>query len=91
MIPLYGAKGAVRWSYYNAASVEDYAVRRHPDGRYALSARVVMADAFRLKQRPLTFVALHDKGSWIWPVLEFNLERGQMQATLGSPVGPPQW
>lgn len=81
----------MRWSYYNAAAIEGYSVRRQTDGRYALNARVVMTDTFRMKQRPLTFVAVHQKGSWMWPVLEFNLERGQMQAQLGSPIGPPEW
>lgn len=86
-----GEKAAVRWSYHNAAAIGRYTVRRQTDGRYRLTARVVMADGFKLKQHPLTFVALHDKGNWIWPVLEFNLEGGQMQAMLGSPVGPPEW
>lgn len=85
--PISGVAGAVMWSYYKAAIIEGYTVvGRGPKGalRWSLSARVVHADAFKLSQRPLVFVAVHERGSWRWPIVEFTLVNNRLTAELGA-------
>jgi hypothetical protein len=85
--PISGVVGAVMWSYYKAAVIEGYTVvGRGPKGAlsWSLTARVVHADAFKLRQRPLMFVAVHERGSWRWPIVSFTLEKGRLTADLGA-------
>jgi hypothetical protein len=85
-----GVVGQIKWSYYVAAAIHGYAVTRSTTGVWHLRATVVMADAFKLKQRPLTFVAPHEKGEWRWPIdtIEMGSTVGpnQIRATLGAPL-----
>jgi hypothetical protein len=81
-----GVVGLVKWAYYNAAAINGYKVSRGTDNVWKLRATVVSADSFKLAQRPLRFVAPHDKGEWEWPITEFNLSGGQLTATLGEPL-----
>jgi hypothetical protein len=52
-----GVKGLIKWSYYTAAQIEGYAVYRDKDGHWTMTATLVLSDAFKMKQRPLMFVA----------------------------------
>jgi hypothetical protein len=52
-----GVNGQIKWSYYTAARIEGYAVYRDKDDRWSMTATIVLSDAFKLRQRPLMFVA----------------------------------
>ena len=84
-----GVVGQIRWSYYTAAAINGYTVTRSKAGEWSLSATVVLADAFKISQRPLLFVAPHEKGEWVWPIdtLEYDSRLGSnLRATLGTPL-----
>jgi len=80
-----GVVGQVKWAYYVAAAINGYTVTRSKDGVWKLSATVVNADAFKMAQRPLLFVAPHEKGQWVWPIHEMQLTDGALTARLGPP------
>ena len=91
-----GVIGHIRWHYHIAAEVQGYTVV--PSGeRWALSCQLVAQDAFKMSQRPLTFVALlvkprdlgggvyGQKTEWRWPLVSFSLaDGGRLTATLGA-------
>lgn len=88
---LRGVVGIVKWSYYNAAAIDGYTVTRDKrTGFWSMTARVVMSDPFKLRQKPLIFVAPfmtpHGKQSWEWRIEDFDLKDGQMTARL-EPLG----
>jgi hypothetical protein len=90
-----GVVGAVKWSYYTAAAVEGYTVTCTKAGEWRLQATVVLSDAFKMAQRPLTFVAMYAKkgldgttvvkSEWRWPIVTVSLEGSHLTATLGPP------
>ncbi len=86
---LTGVVGYVKWRYYTAAAINGYAVTPAAGGRFALVATVVLDDAFKMAQTPLTFVAKHAKGEWRWPIqtLTFDRDHHQLTATLGPLEG----
>jgi hypothetical protein len=64
-----GVNAEIRWSYYVAARVEGYEVAYlDARARWSLSATVVEADAYKLAQRPLMFVAPTQHGAYRWPI-----------------------
>lgn len=93
---LTGVVGHIRWHYYTAAAINGYTVTRSSDGRrWSLSAIVVLSDAFKMTQSPLTFVAMHAKkgldgktivkGEWRWPIKSLTLTGHELSAELGPP------
>lgn len=76
--------GQIKWAYYVAAAINGYSVTREAD-QWTLRGTVVLADAYKLAQRPLLFVAPHAKGEWRWPILALTLIDGRLTATLGAP------
>jgi hypothetical protein len=80
-----GVIGTINWHYYTAAAIHGYTVTRAETGEWSLTATVVLSDAFKLSQRPLTFVAPHDKGEWRWPIQALQLTEGALRASLGPP------
>jgi len=84
---LRGVVGRIKWQYYECAAIEGYTVSRNKRGVWSLTATVVMSDAFKMAQAPLTFVATHAKGEWRWPILTMthNRDTYQLTATLGPP------
>jgi len=98
---LAGVKGAIRWHYYNAAAIEGYTVTCSLDGqRWSLTATVVLSDAFKMAQAPLTFAAMHTKKGldgtcvvkteWRWRILSLSPidpTTKQLTARLGPPEG----
>lgn len=93
---LTGVVGAIKWHYYTAAAIEGYTVTRSKDGtRWGLTATVVLSDAFKMAQTPLTFVAMHTKkgldgktvvkSEWRWPIRSCQLVAHQLSARLGPP------
>jgi hypothetical protein len=82
-----GVVASIRWAYYTAAKIEGYTVTRSKTGQWSVHARVVLADAFKVKQSPLFFVAMHEKGEWRWPIDTDTMELGSN--TLRANLGPP--
>lgn len=80
-----GVVALVRWSYYNAAAINGYTITRDKQRRWRVRATVVNADKFKMAQKPLTFVAPHNKGEWRWPIRDLELRNGQLTADLGPP------
>lgn len=93
---LSGVVGRIDWHYYTAAGLHGYVVtpppkrgvRRAPEWR--LVASVVLHDAFKMAQRPLTFVAKHEKGEWRFPILSYDLRDHKIVAVLGPPERQPK-
>jgi hypothetical protein len=74
-----GAVGCVRWGYYTAAQVRSWTLTPADGGSWALSATVESADAYKVTQRPLVFVAAKQ----IWPVVTLQIEGASLTAVLG--------
>jgi len=83
-----GIVGRIDWSYFVAAAINGYTVTPCADGRWQLHATVVTFDAFKIRQRPLIFIAPHKDGEWRWPITTVDLGEGhgprELQATLGA-------
>lgn len=78
-----GVVGRIKWSYYVAAAINGYKVSRLDDRlTWTLRANVVMADAYKMAQRPLVFEAPHARGIWKWAITDFDLHGGVMTARL---------
>lgn len=76
----------IEWGYYRAAAINGYTVTgTGPKGarRWALRAHVLLADAFKMTQRPLVFVAPHAHGIWRWPLVTWTREGDTLRAELG--------
>jgi hypothetical protein len=83
-----GVVAAVKWQYYTAAAINGYRVARTKDGRWSASGIVVLADAFKMAQRPLVFVAKHKNGEWRWPIQSMAIgpDGHRWTAALGPPL-----
>lgn len=87
-----GAVATVRWSYYDAATIEGFTITRVPGdaAAWAVVGRVVQANAYNLAQRPLRFVVpIVWQGrplDWDWPVRVCAIESGVLRGVLGTPL-----
>lgn len=83
-----GHVAVIKWSYYNAAAVEGYAVVRDDGGVWTATGAIVpgAADAYKLAQRPLYFVAPHKGGAWRWVIDSLTVDRGRFTARLGPMI-----
>jgi len=88
MAVIRGSVGVIKWSYYNAAAIEGYTVNATKDGRWSLHCRILNSDSFKMRQRPLIFVAPHQHGEWRWPIYHetMSITGDRMQADLGQPL-----
>lgn len=78
-----GPAGIVRWGYHCAASLGRWTVTQDESG-HQLTAEVVSADAFKVSQRPLTFVVDRQAGAaWRWPVVSLQVTGQTLTASLG--------
>jgi len=86
--PIRGIVGRIDWGYFAAAAINGYTAHQLADGQWSLHATVVTFDAFKIRQRPLVFVAPHQDGEWRWPIRTVDLGDGpgprELQATLGA-------
>lgn len=86
-----GRGGAIVWGAGPAAELSTWAVARDEHFVFSLSATVVRADRYRLRQLPLMFTAPRPQkpaGLWYFPVLPHTL---QMEgAALTARLGPPE-
>lgn len=84
---LSGVVGHIKWHYYTAAAINGYTVSKARDGTWSLVATVVLSDAFKMAQTPLTFAAKHVKGEWRWPIKSFTVDSNhRLTAQLGPPL-----
>ena len=82
-----GVVGQIKWRAYNAAAVNGFTVSRsYPDHRWTLRGAVVNSDKFKLSLKPLMFVAPTKKGDIYWPIQDYEIKDGRVQASLGPPV-----
>jgi hypothetical protein len=83
-----GVVASIRWADYTAAAVNGYTVTRDPVTRaWSVTGTIVLADAFKLTQRPLRFVAPHAHGQWVWPIeTPVPRQAGPFMAKLGNPI-----
>ncbi len=83
-----GVVAAIKWQYYTAAAINGYSVACAKDGSWSASGIVVLADAFKMAQRPLVFVAKHRKGEWRWPIhtMTIHPDGHRWTAALGPPL-----
>ena len=82
-----GVVASIRWAYYTAAAVNGYTVTRDPVTReWSATGTIVLADAFKLSQRPLVFVAPFKGGEWTWPIVDpVPRVTGPFFVKLGTP------
>lgn len=87
---LTGVVGHIKWGHYTAAAINGYTVAPTTKARtvWSLTATVVLADAFKMAQRPLVFVAKHAKGEWRFPIVRFDRHNDSLTAVLGPPHTP---
>lgn len=82
-----GDKGRIDWGYFPAGAIHGYTVQRQPDETWTLRGTLISFDQFKLRQRPLVFIAAHAHGEWRWPVTTIDVGEGrgprELQATLG--------
>lgn len=86
--PIKGVVGRLDWGYFAAAAINGYTLARDPDGVWSLRGTVVTFDAFKIRQRPLVFVAPHQDGEWRWPVQTVELGEGHGPRELRATLGP---
>jgi hypothetical protein len=83
-----GVVAEIRWGCYTAAGIHGYRLTWKREAReWALSATVVLADAFKIAQRPLVFVAAVRDAEWEFDLqsFEFTGVQGPLTARLGVP------
>ena len=91
-----GVIGHVKWGYANAAIIHGYVVTRSgPKAQpvWSLHAKALWLDPFKVRQRPLDFVAPFGveggkvRGEWRWPVIAVEVGSGgtELRARLGPP------
>jgi len=80
-----GVVASIRWADYTAAAVNGYTATRDPVTKaWSVTGLLVIADAFKLTQRPLRFVAPFTGGEWTWPILDpVPCVAGPFRARLG--------
>jgi len=83
-----GVVGRIEWGYFAAAAINGYTVQRQEDGAWSLTGTVVTFDAFKIRQRPLIFVAPHQDGEWRWPIRTVELGDGHGPRALSATLGP---
>src|SRR4026207_178631 len=87
-VPIRGVVGRIDWGYFAAGAINGYSLTRYADGTWALRGTLVNFDAFKIRQRPLVFIAPHKDGEWRWPVKTLDLSEGHGppggHATLGA-------
>lgn len=86
---LTGVVGRLDWGYFAAGAINGYTAQRQPDGTWVLRGTLVTCDAFKIRQRPLIFVAPHARGEWRWPVQTLDVGEGAGPRALRATLGPP--
>lgn len=83
-----GVVGRIDWGYFSAGAINGYRLHRNADDTWALHGTLVSFDAFKIRQRPLVFIAPHQDGEWRWPVKTVDLGEGHGPRELRATLGP---
>lgn len=86
--PIRGVVGRLDWGYFVAGAINGYTAQRLEDGSWDLTGTLVNFDAFKIRQRPLVFIAPHAHGEWRWPVKTVDLGEGSGPRELRATLGP---
>lgn len=86
--PIRGVVGRIDWGYFAAAAINGYTAQRLSDGSWSLTATAVTFDAFKIRQRPLIFVAPHKDGEWRWPIKSLDMGDGHGPRKVQAVLGP---
>ena len=86
--PIHGVVGRIDWGYFAAAAINNYTAHRVANGSWTLRATAISVDSFKIRQRPLIFVAPHQDGEWRWPVTTLDLGEGRGPRELRATLGP---
>ncbi len=78
-----GVNGFIKWHYFTACEVRSYTATRDAQGRWTLACYIVNADAYKMKQTPLRFVAPFETGEWRWMIETIDVRDSACTATLG--------
>jgi len=78
-----GREGAVKLGYQTAVSLGPWSLTKREAEGYELSASILGMDAFRVSQRPLTFVVTVQSGSWRFPVQSLQIVGSSLTAVVG--------
>lgn len=81
-VTIRGVEAVLRHGYHVAGTLGPWTVTRGDSG-WTLSASVIKADAFRVSQRPLAFMATHATGTWRWSVTTLQITGASLTAVLG--------
>ena len=89
-----GVVAEIRWHSYTAAGIRGYVLRRAPSGDLTVRATVLLSDAFKLAQRPLTLIiparigkAPHQRDvEYVYPIDSYTLRDSALEATLGPRI-----
>jgi len=66
MLKMAGQSGQIRYGFYEAAAIGPWQLDAESDGRATIRARVVVANAYYLTQRPLCLVLSRANITWQW-------------------------
>lgn len=89
-----GVVAEIRWHSYPAAGIRGYVVTRSEAGALTVRATVLLSDAYKLAQRPLTLVLPVRLGKpprqrdaeYVYPIDAFTLRDSVLEATLGARI-----
>lgn len=84
-VTMRGVTATIYWGYQLAGTVRDWTAVRSLAEPGTVTATVVTSDAFRVSQRPLTFVVPHKHGAWRWPIAELQIADDRLTASLSPP------
>jgi hypothetical protein len=83
-LTLTGRSGQLVWVYHLAARVGAWTLTSTGGPGASLTAAVEDADAYRITQRPITFVVHRPSGPpWRWPVETLQVHGDTLTAALG--------
>jgi hypothetical protein len=80
-VTLRGAAADVRWSYHRAAALGAWTFVADATGGGTVTATVLSHDAFKVSQRPLTFVVPRSSGDWRWAITTLQIDGTSLTAT----------
>lgn len=78
-----GTSAVIRWGYRDAAVVSSWSAPISKDT--TVTGTVSSVDAFRVSQRPLTFVVTRESGDWRWPITSLQIDGLTFRATVTLP------
>ena len=79
------AAASITWGYYTAAALRTWTLSKSERGEWSLRAGIDRADPFKLRQRPLLFIAPREGGYFCFPIRSISVGKDYLTAQLGKP------